>query len=399
MSGGPLQGLRILDLSNVVAGPWAATLLGDFGAEIVKVEMPKSGDPLRALAPHKDGVGLWWKVANRNKKGVTIDLRKTEGQELVRRLVPHFDVLIENYRPGTLDKWQLSKDTLLALNPRLVILRITAFGQTGPYRDRPGFARVAEGMAGFTNLCGEADGPPLHVGYPVADGATGIFGALAIMMALYPRIRNPEAPGQEIDLSLFDSMFRLLDFLPVEYDQLGLVRSRSGNRSQYGAPGNVYRTADGEWASIAASSQNIFERLARAMNQPELITDPRFRTNPDRVRNNVVLDEIIGAWIAQHTFEKLGAILDEAEVGFAPIYSIAQIFSDPHAQARQAVISVPDDELGRVAMQNVVPRFSLTPGEVRRAGPRLGEHNREIFQGMLGLSNDEFAELEQKGAV
>jgi len=185
----------------------------------------------------------------------------------------------------------------------------------------------------------------------------------------------------------------------VEYDQLGIVRSRSGNRSQYGAPGNVYRTADGEWASIAASSQNIFERLARAMNQPELITDPRFRTNPDRVRNNVVLDEIIGAWIGQHTFEKLGAILDEAEVGFAPIYSIAQIFSDPHVQARQAVISVPDDELGSVAMQNVVPRFSLTPGEVRRAGPRLGEHNREIFQGMLGLSDTELAELENKRAI
>lgn len=399
MSQGPLQGLRILDISNIVAGPWAATLLGDFGAEIVKVEMPRNGDPLRALAPHKDGVGLWWKVANRNKKGVTIDLRKPEGQDLIRRLVPRFDVLIENYRPGTLDGWGLGKDALLALNPRLVILRVTAFGQTGPYRDRPGFARVAEAMAGFTNLCGEADGPPLHVGFPIADGAAGLFGALAILMALHPRIRDPDAPGQEIDLSLFESMFRLLDFLPVEYDQLGIVRSRSGNRSQYGAPGNVYRTKDGEWASIAASSQNIFERLARAIGSPELIEDERFRSNPDRVRNNRALDEIVGEWVAKHTLAEVGTLLDEAEVGFAPIYSIAQVFADPHVQARNAVISVADEELGRVAMQNVVPRFSRTPGEVRRAAPRLGEHNREIFQGLLGLTDAELAELQKRGAI
>lgn len=399
MSSGPLQGLRILDLSNIVAGPWAATLLGDFGAEIVKVEMPRGGDPLRALAPHKDGVGLWWKVANRNKKGITVDLRKPEGQDLVRRLVPRFDVLIENYRPGTLDGWGLAKETLLALNPRLVILRVTAFGQTGPYRNRPGFARVAEAMAGFTNLCGEADGPPLHVGFPVADGAAGLFGALSILMALYPRLRDPDAPGQEIDLSLFESMFRLLDFLPVEYDALGIVRQRSGNRSQYGAPGNVYRTRDGEWASIAASSQSIFERLARVMGQPELIGDPRFRSNPERVRHNAALDAIVGQWVARHTLEELGALLEEAEVGFAPIYSIAQIFADPHVKAREAVISVPDDELGRVAMQNVVPRFSRTPGEVRHAAPRLGEHNRDVFQGMLGLSDAELAELERKGAI
>lgn len=399
MSSGPLQGLRILDLSNIVAGPWAATLLGDFGAEIVKVEMPRGGDPLRALAPHKDGVGLWWKVANRNKKGITVDLRKPEGQDLVRRLVPRFDVLIENYRPGTLDGWGLAKETLLALNPRLVILRVTAFGQTGPYRNRPGFARVAEAMAGFTNLCGEADGPPLHVGFPVADGAAGLFGALSILMALYPRLRDPDAPGQEIDLSLFESMFRLLDFLPVEYDALGIVRQRSGNRSQYGAPGNVYRTRDGEWASIAASSQSIFERLARVMGQPELIGDPRFRSNPERVRHNAALDAIVGQWVARHTLEELGALLEAAEVGFAPIYSIAQIFADPHVKAREAVISVPDGELGRVAMQNVVPRFSRTPGEVRHAAPRLGEHNRDVFQGMLGLSDAELAELERKGAI
>lgn len=399
MSKGPLHGLRILDISNIVAGPWSATLLADFGAEVVKVEMPGKGDPLRLLAPHKHDVGLWWKVANRNKKGVTIDLRQPDGQDLIRRLVPHFDVLIENYRPGTLDSWGLTKEVLFALNPRLVILRVTAFGQTGPYRNRPGFARIAEAMSGFTNLCGEPGGPPLHVGFPVADGVTGLFGALAIMMALYPRLKDPDAPGQEIDLSLFDAMFRLLDFLPVEYDQLGIVRSRSGNRSQYGAPGNVYRTKDGEWASIAASSQSIFERLAHVMGQPELIDDPRFRSNPDRVRNSRDLDEIVGAWVASLTLDEIGTILDEGEVGFAPIHTIAQIFADPHVKARKAVISVADSELGRISMQNVVPRFLKTPGEVRHAAPRLGEHNREIFQGVLGLSEAEFADLERRGAI
>ncbi|GAC1541883.1 MAG: CoA transferase [Vulcanimicrobiaceae bacterium] len=383
----------------MIAGPWSTTLLADFGADVIKVEMPGRGDALRMLPPHKDGVGLWWKVTNRNKRGVSIDLHQTAGQDLVRKLVSNVDVLVENFRPGTLDGWGLSRADLLALNPKLIILRVTAFGQTGPYRNRPGFARVAEALSGFTNLCGDADRPPVHLGFPIADSTAGLFGALAIMMALYARDRRPDQRGEEIDLSLFESMFRLLDFLPIEFDQLGKVRSRSGNASQYAAPGNVYRTSDGKWASIAASSQSIFERLARAIGRPDLIVDERFRRNPDRVANATDLDLIFAEWIAARTLSDVDLVFQEAEVGFSPIYSIEQIFEDPHFQAREAIVYVDDPDLGRVAMQNVVPKFSEMPGAVRSTAPSLGEHNREIFRDELRLSDETIATLERAKTI
>ena len=249
---GPLTGLRIVDISTVVAGPFAAGLLGDYGAEIVKVEMPGVGDSLRALAPHKEGVPLWWKVTNRNKKGVTLDLRLPEGRDLFAKLVADADVLVENFRPGTLDGWGITRTWLQGLNPRLTILRVTGFGQDGPYAGRPGFARIFEAMSGFTQICGEEDGRPLHLGYPISDAIAGLFGALGILAALHDLARHPERRGQEIDCSATEAMMRTLEFLAIEYDQLGAVRTRSGNRSQYAAPGNVYRTADDKWASIAA---------------------------------------------------------------------------------------------------------------------------------------------------
>ncbi|HTX03220.1 MAG TPA: CoA transferase [Candidatus Acidoferrales bacterium] len=394
-----LSGIRILDLSNIVAGPWSTTLLSDFGAEVVKVEMPAKGDPLRELPPLKNGVGLWWKVANRNKKAMTIDLHRPQGQELVRRLVAHVDVLVENFRPGTLDGWGLSRDALQAINPKLIILRVTAFGQTGPYRNRPGFARIAEAISGLTYLCGESDRAPLHMGYPVADALAGLFGALSIMIALQKRNREPDARGEEIDVSLFESVFRMLDFLAIEYDQIGTVRERTGNRSQYGAPGNVYRTKDGQWASIAASSQSIFERLARTMGRSDLITDPRFRTNPERVKHYREIDAIVGDWIAERTLAEVSEQLVDAEVGFSPIFSIAQIFEDPHFRAREALISVNDDELGPVRMQGVIPKFTDSPGIVKNAAPTLGAHTREILSTLLSLSDKEIDELERSGAV
>ena len=253
---GPLKGVRILDLSTVIAGPWASTLLADYGADVVKVELPSRGDPLRDLPPHKEGKPLWWKVTNRNKRGITLDLRTAEGREILGRLIPDFDVLVENFRPGTLDQWGITREWLHGLQPRLTILRVSGFGQTGPYKRKPGFARVFEAMTGFTHLCGEADGPPLHIGFPIADAVAGLFGALGVVSALY-EIKQAEGQerkqGQEIDCSLMESMLRVLDFLPIEYDQLGIVRGRTGNQSQYAAPGNVYQTLDGRWASIAAS--------------------------------------------------------------------------------------------------------------------------------------------------
>jgi crotonobetainyl-CoA:carnitine CoA-transferase CaiB-like acyl-CoA transferase len=400
---GPLAGLRIVDLSTVVAGPFAAGLLADYGADVVKVEMPagkdgKGGDALRALAPHKDGVPLWWKVTNRNKRGVTLDLRRPEGRDVLARLVPRCDVVVENFRPGTLDRWGITGEWLRGLNPRLTILRMTGFGQTGPYRDRPGFARVFEAMSGFTNICGEEGGAPLHVGYPVSDAIGGLFGAIGVLAALLQLKGDPSRRGQEIDCSITEAMLRVLEFLPIEYDQLGAVRERSGNRSQYAAPGNVYRTSDGRWASIAASTQSIFARLCAALGLEPLIADPRFIDNPSRVSNRDALDRVIGEAIGGLPLAELCERLDRHEVGFSPIYDIADVFADPHLAARKAIVTVRDRELGDVRMQGVVPRFSDTPGSVRTAGPTLGEHNESVY-GELGYASEEIAGLRTKRVI
>ncbi len=395
---GPLKGLRILDLSTVVAGPFASTLLADLGAEVLKVEMPGMGDGLRALAPHKDGVPLWWKVTNRNKRGITVDLRREEGRALIGKLLPNYDVLVENFRPGTLDGWGLTREWMQGINPRLTILRVTGFGQTGPYSSKPGFARVFEAMTGFTNICGAPDGPPLHMGFPVADAVAGLFGAVGILSALYQRNGSDDWQGEEIDCSLMESMFRILDFLPIEYDQLGVVRQRSGNFSQYASPGNVYQTRDGKWASIAASTQRIYERLCRALGRQDLLDDPRFRTNQLRVEHRLTLDDVIREEIGRHSMQELWQLLDANEVGFSPIYDIADIFSDPHFAARKAVVQVPDEELGPVRMQNVVPAFARAPGAVRHAGPSIGQHNDEVF-GALGLDAADIAALKATGVI
>jgi crotonobetainyl-CoA:carnitine CoA-transferase CaiB-like acyl-CoA transferase len=395
---GPLAGLRVVDISTVVAGPLAATLLADLGADVIKVEMPGRGDALRALAPHKDGVPLWWKVTNRNKRGITLDLRVPRGRELLGRLVRGADVLVENFRPGTLDGWGITAAWLHDIQPSLTILRMTGFGQTGPYRDRPGFARVFEAMSGFTNICGEEGRTPVHLGYPIADAVGGLFGALGALAAVCRLKTHPAERGQEIDCSITEAMLRTLEFLPIEYDQLGIVRTRSGNRSQYAAPGNIYRTRDGKLASIAASTQSIFERLCAALELPELLRDARFATNEVRVRHRDELDALVGGAIAQLDLAHLRQRLDSHEVGFSPIYDIADVFEDPQFRAREAIVSVPDDELGPVRMQGVVPRFSGTPAAVRHAGPAQGQHNDEVYAG-IGVSAQELAELKAQRVI
>jgi crotonobetainyl-CoA:carnitine CoA-transferase CaiB-like acyl-CoA transferase len=395
---GPLRGLKIVDISTVVAGPFAAGLLGDYGAEVIKVEMPGAGDSLRALAPHKDGKPLWWKVTNRNKRGVTLDLRQADGRDLFAKLIAGADVLVENFRPGTLDGWGITRAWLQDISPRLTILRVTGFGQDGPYAGRPGFARIFEAMSGFTQICGEEDGRPLHLGYPISDAVAGLFGAVGVLAALHDLAQTPERRGQEIDCSATEAMLRTLEFLAIEYDQLGAVRTRSGNRSQYAAPGNVYQTADGKWASIAASTQSIFDRLCTALDLRPLLLDERYATNPARVRNYKALDEIVGAAIGKLTLVQLRDTLTKHEVGFSPIYDIADVFADPQFSARQAIVEVPDSELGSVRMQGVVPRFSETPGAVRRAGPTLGEHNDEVYGG-LGLTAAQIAGLKARKVI
>ncbi|HVX78806.1 MAG TPA: CoA transferase [Bradyrhizobium sp.] len=395
---GPLAGLRILDISTVIAGPFASTLLADLGAEVLKVEIPQTGDALRRLAPHKQGVPLWWKVTNRNKKGITLDLRRPEGKALLARLIAKHDVLVENFRTGTLDGWGITRDWLQGINPRLTILRVTGFGQTGPYRAKPGFARVFEAMSGFTRMCGEEGGTPLHLGYPISDPIGGLFGAIGVLAELYRIKGDPSARGQEIDCAVAEAMMRTLEFVAIEHDQLGAVRLASGNRSQYAAPGNVYATADGKWASIAASTQSIYERFCKALGLEHLILDQRFVDNPSRVKNNRELDGIVGEAISRLTLDELRSRLQAHEVGFSPIYDAADIFADPHFAARQTIVTVPDQELGEVRMQCVVPRFSETPVSVRSAGPALGQHNDEVY-GALGLNAQEIERLREAKVI
>lgn len=396
---GPLRNIRILDLATIIAGPLAAGLLADFGAEVLKVEMPGKGDGLRALRPHKDGVSLWAKVVNRNKQGITLDLRTPEGADLVKRLVADCDVLVENFRPGTMERWGLSPDVLWDANPKLTILRVSAFGQEGPYAEKPGFARVADAMSGFLSLCGPADDAPVHAGYPIADSVTGLFGALGILTALLERKENPDAPGQVVAVSLFESMFRILDFLAIEYDQLGEVRQRSGNRNPYAAPGNVYRARDGQWCTLAASTQSVFERLAGAIGRPDLVEDPRFTNNTDRLANHDALDAVIAEWFAGQDADDACALLDAAQVSAARVRTIDDLFADPQVQASGMLVRVADSELGTVRMQGVTPRFSRTPGAVHRSGPVLGGDNEAVYRHLLGLSAVEIADLRAKSVI
>ena len=395
----PLEGLHVLDISNVIAGPFAAGMLGDFGADVVKVELPGTGDPLRALPPHKEGKPLIWKVTNRNKRAITLDLRKAAGGALFLRLLPRFDVLIENYRPGTLDKWDLGKETLWSAQPKLTILRLTGFGQTGPYRNFPGFARLFEAYSGLTYITGERDGPPLHPGYPIGDPIAGVFGAFGVLTALYDRLKHPNSPGQEIDLSATEAMMKLMEVLPIEYEQLGIVHERIGNDNAYVAPANVFRTSDNHWVTFTCATPNIFERFAELIGKPELIADPRFAKNASRVANRGEMDAMAESWIGARPLTEVLEKLNAAGVSAAPIYSNAQIADDPHFRDRGALASVPDKDFGSVQMPAVVPRLSATPGAIRSTGPDLGAHNAQIYGEWLGLSEAEQGQLRGDGVI
>ncbi|MCK1675239.1 CaiB/BaiF CoA-transferase family protein [Bradyrhizobium sp. 150] len=392
---GPLEGLKVLDIATIVAAPFAATLLADYGADVLKIEMPGQGDGVRAFPPFKDGKPLWWKTVNRNKKFATLDLRKPEGVALFKQMLPHFDVLIENFRPGTLDRWGLSKDVLWQLQPRLVILRATAFGQDGPYRDRPGFARIFEAMGGLTYITGEADGQPMHPGYPIGDAIGGLFGAVGALAALWKRAKNPDAPGEEVDLALTEAVFRLLDVLPIEFDQLGDVRGRIGNGNAYSAPAAVYRTRDDRWVTLAGSTNALFAANCRAIGRPDLIDDPRFSNNARRVDHSAELNAIFSQWCGDHALDEVLAAFAAEEGTLAPIYAIDQIASDPQSRAREMITRVPDRDFGSVAMSNVVPRFAVDRTQLRRSAGDIGEDNCEIYQGWLGLSDSEIERLAQ----
>jgi crotonobetainyl-CoA:carnitine CoA-transferase CaiB-like acyl-CoA transferase len=397
-TGGALAGVRILDMATVLAAPFGATLCADHGADVVKLELPDGSDPLRGLQPVKDGVPLWWKVANRGKRGITLDVRKPRGRDLLLKMLPRFDVLVENFRAGTMDRWGLDAQTLFRHNPRLIILRLTGFGQTGPYRERPGFARIFEAMSGFTNLTGEPGGSPLHMNFPMGDAVAGLFAAFSIA-AEVARLRNdPSAQGVEVDLSATEALFRLLDPLAVEYEQLGFVRGPAGNCASYTAPSNMYRSADGAFVSLVASSNPIFARVCEVIGRPEWASDPRFATNPARVLNIAALDGELAAWFSVRSFAVIAESLEQAGVPFSKVYTIVDILNDPQVKARNAIVRLPDPEFGSLPAPCVVPRVPGRDSPVPRTGPAPGEHNEEVYRD-FGLSRNDLVELRAAGVI
>lgn len=396
---GPLQGLRVLDAGTMIAGPLAATHLADFGAEVIKIEQPHVGDAMRHWAPMKGGRSLWWKVIARNKRLVTLTLSHPEGQALFRRMVIDADIVIENYRPGTFERWGLGYPELAKVNPRVVLVRVSGFGQTGPYAHRGGYGTVAEAFSGIPSFTGFPDRPPTLPGFPMADSVAATFAAMAAMFAIYRRDQGGAGTGQELDVSLYEPMFRLAEAQVIGFDQLGIVKQRQGNRLAEDSPRNTYETADGRWIGISASSQRTFERLCEAIGMPELIGDPRYASNALRCEHADALDEIMADWFRTRTCDEIMQLFDAAHVVAGPVLTIADIVQDRHYTARGNIVSTPDDDFGSVRMQGVVPRFLQTPGEVRHAGRSLGTDNRAIYRDRLGLPEDEFMRLTEAGVI
>lgn len=392
-----LEGIRILDVSTLFAGPLAATILSDFGAEVIKVEHPR-GDPVRHHGYSKDGVSLWWKMLSRNKRTVTLNLSTAEGQDIMCRLVEDSDVLIENFRPGTLERWNLAPERLQTINPRLVIARVTGFGQFGPYSGRPGFGTLAEAMSGFAHITGDPDGPPTLPPFGLADGITAQATANAILMALYHRDVHG-GPGQVLDIAIIEPILTILGPQPIVYDQLGIVQTRTGNRSVNNAPRNTYRTSDGRWVAISTSTQSIAERVMHLVGHPEVIEEPWFASGAERAKHADELDRYVAGWIGDRKIDDVIVAFEDAHAAVAPIYDIAQIMEDPQYAALGSIASVEDPDLGTVRMQNVMFRMSDTPGEIRWAGRGLGEDNVEVFGGELNISDEQLDTLHEKGVM
>ena len=393
---GALKGVKVIDISNFLAGPVSSMFLGDYGADIIKVEKPDLGDEIRYWGNNKNGVGLMYKLINRNKRSVTGDLRTKFGVEIVKRLVKDADIIIENYRKGTLEKWGLSYDTLSKINPGLIMIRITGFGQTGPNSHKPGFGTLAEGYSGFANINGYADQSPLLPGFGLADGTSGLMGAFLALTALHERDQK-SGIGQVVEFGIYEPLFTLLGPQVVDYDQLGIIQERNGSRLPFTAPRNTYLTSDNKWVSISGSAQSTFERMCEALDVKNLIFDKRFLDNRLRIDNAKELDDALQKAILKFDQVTLINMFDKFGAPVAVCNNIEEIFEDEHFKSRQNIIDVDDDELGgSLKMQNVVGKFSRTPGKIRHAGPQLGEHNFEVLVKMLGFSEEE---LKKEGYV
>jgi crotonobetainyl-CoA:carnitine CoA-transferase CaiB-like acyl-CoA transferase len=394
---GVLDDIRVLDVSTIYAGPLAAMLLGDYGADVIKFEHPRSGDPLRTHGPAKDGHGLWWKVLSRNKRAVTLDLRQQRGQELFLTLVEQADVVIESFRPGVMERWGLGYEQLRQRNEKVVMLRTTGFGQTGPYASRRGFGTLAEAMSGFAAMTGEPDGPPTLPPFGLADGIAGLAGAFAVMLAL--RQRHVNGVGQEVDISLVEPLLFVLGAQATVFDQLGLVPVRNGNRSSNNAPRNTYRTRDGKWVAISTSALPVAERVMELVGRPDLTREPWFATGRGRAEHVDELDGLVSDWVATRDQASVVEVFSEVGAAAAPVYTIDELVGDAHFDALGTFISVADDDLGPLRMQNVIARLGSTPGRVRFAGRSLGADNETVYQELAGLPPAELQTLVRQGVI
>ena len=394
---GPLAGLRVLELGTLLAGPFCGQLLGDFGAEVIKIEPPNQGDPMRVWGREKaGGKSLWWPVVARNKKAITLDLRQAEGQALLKELVKQSDFLLENFRPGTMEKWGLGWSELSAINPRLIMIRVSGFGQTGPYSRQAGFGAIGEAMGGLRYVVGDPSTPPSRMGISIGDSLAATFACIGALSALHHREKTGR--GQVVDSAIYEAVLNMMESLITEFDKVGYIRERTGAILPNVAPSNVYKTSDG-MVLIAANQDTVFSRLAEAMGQPGLAQDPKYSTHGARGAHQVELDALVERWTQTLTTRQVLDLMDKFGVPAGLIYRAPDMLEDPHFQARDAIVSVPHPDFGELKMQNVAPKLSETPGSVRSPSPALGQHNDEVYRELLGLTEERYAELKSAKVI
>ncbi len=415
---GPLSGFRVLELGNLIAAPYAGRLFAEFGAEVIKVERPRTGDELRQWRRVRGDTSLFWSLQARNKKSITLDLRTAQGQEIALQLLPHVDVVLENFRPGTLEKWNLGYEVIKAINPDIIFVRISGYGQSGPYRDRTGFGGIAEAMGGLRHLTGYPDRPPTRIGISLGDSLAGMFGVIGALMALLHRehqrlqahtdaSRTEEQTssgyGQIVDVALYEAVFAVTESLLPEYDGYGVIRQRTGNILPGLTPSNIYACQQDKWVVIGGNADGVFKRLMRAIGRPDLADDPRLADNSGRTQQREFLDGVIAEWTAQHTLDEVMAMLVEAGVPAGPIYDAADIANDLHFKARDMIenreLTIEPDETKVVRFPGIVPKLSETPGETQWLGPTLGAHNEEIYGHFLHFTSEQLTQLQQDGVI
>jgi crotonobetainyl-CoA:carnitine CoA-transferase CaiB-like acyl-CoA transferase len=394
----PLEGIRVLELGSLIAGPFASRLLAEFGAEVVKVEPPKNGDPIRNWRMVHKGTSLWWYVQSRNKKCITLDLKSAEGQSIIKKMLKEIDIIIENFRPGTLEKWGLGYEELKAINPKLVMVRISGYGQDGPYKDKPGFGSIGEAMGGIRYLTGYPELPPTRSGISLGDSVSSLYAVIGALMALRHREVNG-GQGQVIDVALYESVFSLMESMVPEYDKFKHIRERTGSTLPGIAPSNIYLCKDGKYVVIGANGDSIYKRLTFVMNRIDLYEDERFITNAGRAENMEYLDNEIGKWTSQYTLKEVVTFLEEAGIPSGPIYSIEDMMKDKQFLARKMFEEVEVEGIGKLKVPGIIPKLTETPGSIEWAGPKLGEHSEEVIKNLAGLSDEQYKKLVELGII